>query len=213
MNRLYKSNKDKVFDGVCGGIGEYFKIDPVIVRLLWVVLVIFGGTGVLAYVVAMLIIPKNPESIPLKDKTATDIEPQIYSQRFWGILLIIAGFLLLFGLLGPGGGLFSGVTIIMRSVLWPLLIIGLGLYLFFNQATKQDKLTSLNNVFPDGKKLYKSRNDKRVAGVCGGIGAYFEVDSNIIRILWAIATLGSFGFGVLAYLALSVFLDESNKSL
>lgn len=63
MNRLRKSDKDKVFDGVCGGIGEYLKVDPVIIRLLWVVLVIFGGTGVLAYLVAMIIIPKSTTEI------------------------------------------------------------------------------------------------------------------------------------------------------
>ncbi|MCF6238107.1 MAG: PspC domain-containing protein, partial [Candidatus Marinimicrobia bacterium] len=64
-------------------------------------------------------------------------------------------------------------------------------------------------MFPEGKKLYRSRGDKRLAGVCGGIGAYFKVDSNIIRIFWTLATLGSFGFGVLAYLILAIYLTEA----
>lgn len=59
--KLYKSNTNKVIDGVCGGIGEYFNIDPTLVRLAWVVFCALGGSGVLAYIVAALIIPRNPE--------------------------------------------------------------------------------------------------------------------------------------------------------
>ncbi len=208
MNKLYKSNKDKIFDGVCGGFGEYFNIDPVIIRLLWVVMVIFGGTGVLAYVIAMLIIPKDPDQTADKSQ-GTAIDPTLYSHRFWGILLILAGLLLLVGLIGPVGGIFAGVAIVMGSVVWSVLVIGLGLYLFFNRSDQVDLKASVNQVFPEGKKLYRSRGDKRLAGVCGGIGAYFKVDSNIIRIFWTLATLGSFGFGVLAYLILAIYLTEA----
>jgi len=209
VNRLRKSDKDKVFDGVCGGIGEYLKVDPVIIRLLWVVLVIFGGTGVLAYLVAMIIIPKSTTEILVENDDDKQVVPNTYSHQFWGILLVVAGLLLFIGIIGPISGLFAGVTVVMGSVLWPLLVIGLGLYLFFNQSKDKDVRSSINEAFPEGKKLYKSGSDKRVAGVCGGIAAYFNTDSNIIRIFWAMATLGSFGFGVLAYLGLAVYLTEA----
>ena len=55
--RLYRSKENKVIAGVCGGIAEYFKIDPVIVRLIWVLLVLGYGFGILAYLVAWLIVP------------------------------------------------------------------------------------------------------------------------------------------------------------
>ena len=58
--RLYKSNSNKVIDGVCGGIGEYFNIDPTLVRLAWVVFCALGGSGVLAYIIMALIIPRQP---------------------------------------------------------------------------------------------------------------------------------------------------------
>jgi phage shock protein C len=58
--RLYKSKKEKMIDGVCGGLAEYIDIDPTIIRLLWVLLVFCAGTGVLAYIVAMIIIPREP---------------------------------------------------------------------------------------------------------------------------------------------------------
>ena len=58
--RLYKSNKNKMIDGVCAGIAEYFSIDPTLVRLGAVVLTCVAGSGVLAYIIAMIIIPRDP---------------------------------------------------------------------------------------------------------------------------------------------------------
>ena len=56
--RLYRSN-DKMLAGVCAGIAEYFDIDPTLVRLGWVVLSFIGFSGVLAYIIAAIIIPKE----------------------------------------------------------------------------------------------------------------------------------------------------------
>lgn len=57
--RLYKSKENRVLCGVCGGIGEYFNIDPVIVRLLLVVLCCAGGGGIVGYIIAAIIIPEQ----------------------------------------------------------------------------------------------------------------------------------------------------------
>lgn len=59
--KLYKIENGKKIFGVCGGIAEYFDIDPTIVRLLWIFLVFCAGTGVLAYIVAALIMPNKSE--------------------------------------------------------------------------------------------------------------------------------------------------------
>ena len=58
--RLYKSNENKMLDGVCGGIAEYFNIDPTLVRLGWAILCMFAGSGILAYIIAAIVIPQNP---------------------------------------------------------------------------------------------------------------------------------------------------------
>ena len=58
MKRLTKSN-NKIICGVCGGIGEYLGIDPTVVRLLWVLLSVLGGAGLLAYIIAAIIIPED----------------------------------------------------------------------------------------------------------------------------------------------------------
>ncbi|MCD7755396.1 MAG: PspC domain-containing protein [Firmicutes bacterium] len=61
--RLYRSGKSKMLAGVCGGIAEYFDIDPTLVRLAWVLFTCLGGSGLLAYIVCAIIIPQNPETI------------------------------------------------------------------------------------------------------------------------------------------------------
>ena len=60
IKRLYRSKNDRVIAGVCGGIGRYFEIDPVIIRIIWVLLAFAGGAGILAYLISWLIIPKEP---------------------------------------------------------------------------------------------------------------------------------------------------------
>jgi phage shock protein PspC (stress-responsive transcriptional regulator) len=115
--RLYRSSSEKMIAGVCGGIAEYFDIDPVIVRLIAVALVFAQGIGILAYLIAWIVIP---EAFDGKDKK-----------------------------------------------------IG-------------------------KKKLYRSRDDKMIGGVCGGLGEYFDVDSTLVR-LFAVLLLFA-GIGLIAYL-------------
>lgn len=58
--RLYRSRNDKMICGVCGGIGDYFNIDSTIIRLLWVAFILSAGTGIIAYIIAWIIIPEEP---------------------------------------------------------------------------------------------------------------------------------------------------------
>ncbi len=58
--QLYRSRTNRKIAGVCGGLGEYMNLDPTVVRLIWVLLFFFAGVGILAYLIAALIIPENP---------------------------------------------------------------------------------------------------------------------------------------------------------
>lgn len=57
--KLYKSNTDKKICGVCGGIAEYLGIDSTVVRLIWILAILFAGSGILAYIIAALIMPSR----------------------------------------------------------------------------------------------------------------------------------------------------------
>ena len=57
MKKLQRSKSEKIIGGVCGGFAKYFNIDPVLVRIIWILLCFAGGFGILAYIIAWVIIP------------------------------------------------------------------------------------------------------------------------------------------------------------
>jgi phage shock protein C len=61
IRRLYRSGKDRILGGVCGGIAEYLGVDPVIIRLLWIAGSLAWGVGILLYIICWIIIPRNPD--------------------------------------------------------------------------------------------------------------------------------------------------------
>lgn len=62
--RLYRSSTNKVFAGICGGLGEYFNLDPVVLRLAWILVTFISGfvPGAIAYIVAIFIVPRKPQA-------------------------------------------------------------------------------------------------------------------------------------------------------
>jgi phage shock protein C len=66
MKRLYRSRTDRMVAGVCGGIAQYFDVDPTLVRLAFVAFTLAGGSGVLAYVILAIIMPLEPVSATLE---------------------------------------------------------------------------------------------------------------------------------------------------
>ena len=59
MKKICKSTTDRKICGVCGGIAEYFDIDPTLVRLVWALLIFCAGTGILAYIIAAIMLPND----------------------------------------------------------------------------------------------------------------------------------------------------------
>ena len=59
--KLYRSMADKKLCGVCGGLGEYFEVDPTLIRLLWVIFTFCGGAGLLAYIICAIIVPQQKQ--------------------------------------------------------------------------------------------------------------------------------------------------------
>ncbi|MBN1320079.1 MAG: PspC domain-containing protein [Thermoleophilia bacterium] len=60
QKRLRRSRTEKMLGGVCGGLGEYFNVDPTIIRVLWVVITLLGGAGVIAYLILWVVMPQEP---------------------------------------------------------------------------------------------------------------------------------------------------------
>ncbi len=58
--RLYRSKKDRIIGGVCGGLGKYFNVDPVVIRVITVALFFAGFLGLLGYIISWIIVPEEP---------------------------------------------------------------------------------------------------------------------------------------------------------
>ena len=61
--KIYRSRTDKKIAGVCGGLAKYLNMDPTVLRVIWAIIVVCGGAGLLAYIICALIIPEEPEFI------------------------------------------------------------------------------------------------------------------------------------------------------
>jgi phage shock protein C len=135
--RLYRSRTDKVLGGVCGGLGEYFNVDPTFIRIIAVLLVFAKGVGLLAYFIAWLIIPRVPvDENGVVVESTDDKSPEKPSYSPWnkylpGAILIVIG---LFFIMEQHYWWWD----IERF--WPLLLIGAGLLLIFrmNQGPKKE---------------------------------------------------------------------------
>lgn len=214
MKRLYKSRRDRIIDGVCGGIGEYLGIDPVIVRIIFILLFFMGGVGLLLYIAGMLIIPVNPEHkeerLKPSERTQTSGKGLLF---IFGVVLIIIGLGLLLENLGWPFWHFLKVGF---NYLFPVLLIALGLFLIINYVQRkrgddkveEEKIQSETETGEGMKKLFRSRKNRMIFGVCGGLGEYLNTDPTVVRILWVILAISSLGIAILLYLIMAIIVPE-----
>ena len=108
------------------------------------------------------------------------------------------------------------------GIIVSLLLIVLGIWLIFNHI----KISKGNETFSDNssisdtrseqsheiKVLRRSVKDKRIAGVCGGFAEYLDIDSNIIRLIYMLIILGSFGLGVFLYIILALIMPQGKQN-
>jgi phage shock protein C len=215
--RIYKSRTDRMVDGVCAGIAHYFGLDPTLVRIATVLLALLGGVGILLYIVAMIITPAAPA--PGTESAAPKHVGN--NERFWGVLLVVVGVVWLLGNLGmPIWHRWWGFS---WDVLPPLLLILAGVAFLFggrNYITGTST-TGSAGAGPGGgepaptkeatvepKRLYRSRVERKVFGVCGGLGMYFRIDPTIVRLFFVASAFASFGMTAMIYVVMIILLPE-----
>lgn len=136
---LYRSGKNRILAGVCGGIAEYFDIEPAIIRLVVVLFALAGGAGVVAYIAAWIIIPEDPEfkKNDVKMNTKVEIKKDKDSEEglniqgksaFFGLLLMVIGAIFLANNFFPSFRL---------DKYWPIIPIGVGLAMIFSGYKKK----------------------------------------------------------------------------
>ncbi|NLL89018.1 MAG: PspC domain-containing protein [Firmicutes bacterium] len=119
QKRLQLSH-DKVIGGVCGGIAEFFNIDPTLVRLVWALLTLIWPIGLLLYLAAMFIIPATTHRSGDSKAGGSESDPQSSRNRTFGLVLLIFGAVMLLHKLIP---------IISWQIIWSIVFIVVGLLL------------------------------------------------------------------------------------
>jgi phage shock protein C len=145
MNKkLYRSRKDKMIGGVAGGLGEYFDIDPTLVRIIFVVSLFLGGSGILAYIILWIVVPEEPWAFYMgkgeekkeegeapnfsQTNPAADYQRSINERRqkrstIAGVILVILGLIFLAD---------NFIPRIHFSDFFPLILIAVGVGLLIN---------------------------------------------------------------------------------
>jgi len=204
MKRIYRSQKDRIIAGVCGGFAEYLGIDPTIVRLVWIFFTIFGGIGILAYIFSIIIISEKdkPSTKEIKSDDARDEKLVL-----WGVVIIIVGILFFFQHRPLVSMMWDALDGNLFSSMFAIVLIGVGIYILLNR--KEDKELSIGSL--QVSELHLSKTDKKLAGVCGGIAESIKIDSTIIRLIWVLGSLLSVGIGIVLYIVcMLVFSKPSN---
>jgi len=140
---LLRSKENRIIAGICGGLGEFFKIDPTVIRIIFILITLFGGSGGLLYLILWLIVPsenkdKEPKDLirdnakEIKDETKELIKKgKNYSQKeegrlIVGITLMILGLMFLL----ENFNIFR-IQYLFR--LWPLILIVIALGILFKK--------------------------------------------------------------------------------
>lgn len=206
MKKIYRSQSDRVLAGVCGGFAEYFNIDPVLVRLIWIFMILSGGSGIIAYILGLLLIPENADhrQLPMYRNL-------VFINRknsLWGIILILLGLILVFQYNDIIGRVVHRFWDFGFNLLFAVILIGFGVLLLSKGRSGFAKPAGLKLRIP----FHISTEDRVFTGVCGGIAESLEIDSTIIRLILAFGTIMSVGAGIILYLVLALLLPKVNNS-
>jgi phage shock protein PspC (stress-responsive transcriptional regulator) len=141
--RLYRSRKNKIIAGVAGGLGEYFDIDPVFVRVIFVVATLAGASGLLAYIILWIVVPRERIIFQPTTQTAegeSNMEQKNMDYNYGhrrhrgsivgGIVLVVLG------------GLFLADNYLPHfsfSDTWPLILVAIGIGLIFNSVRREEE--------------------------------------------------------------------------
>lgn len=146
MKRLYRSKRDALLGGVCGGIAEHLGVDPTLVRVVFAVLAVASGIGVLIYFLLWLLVPQEGEAPPgSREAVRVGAEEIADRAKEWGeeVRAVVARREAGFAVVVAAILIFLGVSILLRNlgfwwawwirfdVLWPLVLIVIGLALLW----------------------------------------------------------------------------------
>jgi len=215
-----------MIDGVCGGIAEYAGVDPTLVRVAFVLLLLFKGLGALLYLGAMILMPAGPPPVEMPESQLPG--RQRTNTRFWGILLVIVGTAWLvsnFGWMWWRDWWGASWEIVV-----PVLLILAGVGFLFGgrsyvsaSSGEPARDNQKEGIMDDQRytatqdqplrRLMRSQTEKKIFGVCGGVGVYVGLDPTVIRLIFVVATFATGGAAILVYLLMALLVPKESPAL
>jgi len=204
--RLSRDMNNRVFGGVASGLANYFAIDPVLIRILFIITA-FSGFGILAYILLWIFMPVSTHSSVVAGEPKLNAQSTSYVHRFLGVgLMLIGGYWLMDNLEFYW---FDSFIESVEDFAFPSLLIlsGLGVLYFSLRKPKEDFEMAQTE---EPRRLFRVMKERMIAGVCSGLGYYFKVDPVLVRILFVISVFVSFGATLLVYLILALVVPKDN---
>jgi phage shock protein PspC (stress-responsive transcriptional regulator) len=200
QKRIFKLKEGRIIDGVAGGLAEYVGVEALWVRIAWAVLALAGGIGVIAYILAMYLFPRvEAGETVVRERAARPAGTLVV-----GLILLAVGAMIVLRALGVLNYGFWGAWHVAWIVLWPLSLIGGGLfllYIYWRQGA-------------EGTRVFRRLGwDKMVMGVCSGLGEFLKIDTGLVRLVFALLIILSRGVALIVYIALGLMTPEAKEGI
>jgi len=205
--KLYRSQSDKMIAGICGGLAHYTGIDPSVIRIVFVLSCLINGAGFIAYLIGWFVIPAKDETGESSLTPASTVIGSIV-----GMLFILGGFSILLSNRFWLPHWFDIVS--FGRLLLSLALIGAGSVVLRKFIRKKDEIENGKKPEGRGKRiLYRSTQNTKLKGICGGIGEYFSIDPTIVRIIWVVGTITTHIIpGIVIYFVMAYIVPEAPES-
>jgi phage shock protein PspC (stress-responsive transcriptional regulator) len=191
--KLYRTTDNRVFAGVAGGLAEYFGINPTLVRIAFILLFFFGGSGGFIYFLLWMLTPRRPSILISFDNDDIIERSDSFIGRFikagaCAILLLIIG------------------AIFSDNIWMAAFVVGLaiGLYWFFKSRE------SRSGDVADRTSLHRSTINKKVFGVFGGLAEMWNIDATILRVAGVVLVFAGAGVLVPIYFLMAILVPKSD---
>jgi phage shock protein PspC (stress-responsive transcriptional regulator) len=193
-------------------MAEYFKVDPTVVRVLWVLSVFAGGLGLLAYAASWILVPENREGIRSSERSAsqqqeTRAASPVQQNLFWGVVLVLMGSVMFLDDME-----FLRLRWLVRTipgdVVWPMLLIASGAVLVASARPDSPPRSGTAPEAEAGRSFRRVHSRRKVWGVCAGLGEMLGVDVSIVRLLWVLVTFVSVPVGVVTYVMVGLLAAD-----
>jgi phage shock protein C len=197
------NRNNSIIGGVCSSIADQWDIDPLIIRLSFILSIIFGVWGIVIYLIAYIFMPKYKQVLQTNDgKKVLFNKINFITAAALGLTILLVDVIFDFM------GIFSGTSLLglTEIVLMPFILVGMGILLIIKRKSSKEKISTGVN-----KYLFRSSTDKKLGGVCGGLSSYLNLDSNIIRLIWIFFSFLTVGLGVLVYLLFVIIVPYNNE--